>query len=96
MSNDAKFELKELFVDRRWLMFESKKGSGVIFTVKFLFDQPPEGKRANEVKVQFDGVTQELQVGEAIIRKAYKKIWIDPASGNALIDVEVIPLTKGD
>ncbi|MEO1015789.1 MAG: hypothetical protein AAFX08_11440 [Pseudomonadota bacterium] len=95
MSTD-KFELKELFVDRRWLMFESKKGSGVIFTVKFLFDQPPEGKRANEVKVQFDGVTQELQVGEAIIRKAYKKIWIDPASGNALIDVEVIPLTRGE
>lgn len=96
MSGDAKFELKNLFVDRRWLLFEAKKGSGVIFSVKFLFDQPPEGKRANEVKVQFDGKTQELQVGEAIVRKAYEKIFLDPASGNALVDVEIIPLTKGN
>lgn len=96
MSTDAKFELKGLFVDRRWLLFEGNKGGGVIFSVKFLFDQPPEGKRANEVKVQFDGKTQELQVGEAIVRKAYQKIWIDPASGNALVDVEVIPLVKGN
>lgn len=93
--SEAKLELKGLFVDRRWLMFESKKGGGVIFSVKFLFDEPPQGKRANEVKVQFDGVTQELQVGEAIIRKAYNKIWLDPASGNALVDVEIIPLAKG-
>lgn len=93
---EAKFELNGLFVDRRWLMFESKKGAGVIFSVKFLFDDPPEGKRANEVKVQFDGTTQELQVGEAIVRKAYNKVWLDPASGNALVDVVVIPLHKGD
>lgn len=96
MGRDAKFQLHGLFVDRRWLMFESKKGGGVIFSVKFLFDDPPEGRRANEVKVQFDGTTQELQVGEAIVRKAYSKIWLDPASGNALVDVEVIPLPKGD
>ncbi|MEO1252015.1 MAG: hypothetical protein AAFW81_06710 [Pseudomonadota bacterium] len=96
MSNEAKFELNGLFVDRRWLMFESKKGGGVIFSVRFLFDNPPEGRRANEVKVQFDGKTQELQVGEAIVRKAYEKIWLDPASGNALVDVTVIPLAKGD
>ena len=96
MVSEAKFELNELFVDRRWLMFEAKKGGGVIFSVKFLFDEPPEGRRANEVKVQFDGVTQELQVGEAIVRKAYKKIWLDPASGNALVDVAIIPLPKGD
>ncbi len=93
---EPKLELKNLFVDRRWLLFESKKGGGVLFSVKFLFDKPPEGGRANEVKVQFDGTTQELQVGEAIVRKAYSKIWIDPASGNALIDVEMIPLAKGD
>lgn len=96
MSTDAKFELYGLFVDRRWMLFESKKGAGVIFSVRFLFDDPPEGRRANEVKVQFDGKTQELQVGEAIVRKAYEKIWLDPASGNALVDVEVIPLAKGD
>ncbi len=94
--SDAKFELDGLFVDRRWLLFESKKGGGVIFSVKFRFDDPPEGKRANEVKVQFDGTTQELQVGEAIVRKAFNKIWIDPASGNAVIDVAVIPLPKGN
>ncbi|GEM_PF-3608750 len=95
--SDAKFTLDKLFVDRRWLLYESKKGGGgVMFSVKFLFDQPPEGKRANEVKVQFDGVTQELQIGEAIVRKAYNKIWLDPASGNAVVDVEVIPLPKGD
>lgn len=97
MGYDAKFELSGLFVDRRWLLFESKKGGGgVIFSVKFLFDEPPEGRRANEVKVQFDGTTQELQVGEAVVRKAYSKIWLDPASGNALVDVEMIPLAKGD
>lgn len=96
MSQDAKIDLNGLFVDRRWLMFEAKKGAGVLFSVKFLFDQPPEGSRANEVKVQFDGVTQELQVGEAIVRKAWKKIWLDPASGNALVDVQIIPLPKGD
>ncbi|MCP5432063.1 MAG: hypothetical protein H6923_02200 [Alphaproteobacteria bacterium] len=90
--SDAKFVLPRLFVDRRWMLYENKKGPGVIFSVKFLFDEPPEGRRANEVKVQFDGVTQELQVGEAIVRKAQSKIWIDPASGNALVDVEVIPL----
>lgn len=94
--SDAKFELKSLFVDRRWLLFESKKGGGVIFSVKFLFDQPPEGKRANEVKVQFDGKTQELQVGEAIVRKAYERIWLDPASGNGVVDVEMIPIPKGN
>lgn len=94
--SEAKFSLGKLFVDRRWLMFESKKGGGVIFSVKFLFDDPPQGKRANEVKVQFDGTTQELQVGEAIVRKAYNKIWLDPASGNAIVDVEMIPLPKGD
>lgn len=93
---EAKFEFRKLFVDRRWLMFESKKGGGVLFSVHFLFDKPAEGARANEVKVQFDGVTQELQVGEAIVRKAYNKIWIYPASGNAVIDVQVIPLAKGD
>ena len=90
--SDAKLELKSLFVDRRWLMFENKKSGGVLFSVKFLFDEPPQGNRANEVKVQFDGVTQELQVGEAIVRKAFNKIWIDPAGGNAVIDVEMIPL----
>lgn len=42
------------------------------------------------------GVTQELQVGEAIVRKAYNKIWLDPASGAALIDVEMIPLAKDE
>ncbi len=94
--SEPKIELRKLFVDRRWLMFESKKGSGVLFSVRFLFDDPPQGARANEVKVQFDGVTQELQVGEAIVRKAYNKIWIDPATGNALVDIEIIPLAKGD
>ncbi len=74
----------------------SSQGAGVIFSVKFRFDDPPQGSRAMEVKVQFDGVTQELQVGEAIVRKAYQKIWIDPASGNAVIDVAMIPLPKGD
>ena len=94
--SDAKFSLPGLFVDRRWLLFDAKKGgAGVMFSVRFLFDKPPEGSRANEVKVQFDGTTQELQVGEAIVRKAYNRIWIDPASGNALVDVEIIPLPKG-
>ena len=94
--SDAKFDLNGLFVDRRWLLFESKKGGGVIFSVCFCFDDPPHGKRANEVKVQFDGKTQELQVGEAIVRKAYEKIWLDPASGNAIVNVTMIPLSKGD
>jgi len=66
-----KITLEQLFVDRTWRLYENKKGGGVLFSVKFLWDQPPEGfKRANEVKVKFDGVTQELQVGEAVVRKA--------------------------
>ena len=94
MSQD-KITLEKLFVDRTWRLYENKRGGGVLFSVKFLWDEPPEGsRRANEVKVKFDGVTQELQVGEAIVRQAYKKIEIDPAAGNAVIDVQMIPLSK--
>ncbi len=88
-----KIVLENLFVDRTWRLYENKKGGGVIFAVKFLWDQPPEGmRRANEVKVKYDGVTQELQVGEAIVRRASSKIDIDPAGGNAVIDVQIIPV----
>ncbi|MGV6800519.1 MAG: hypothetical protein ACWA5L_01195 [bacterium] len=88
-----KIVLKNLFVDRTWRLYENKKNGGVLFAVKFLWDEPPEGsKRANEVKVKFDGTTQELQVGEAIVRRANNKIDIDPAGGNAVIDVEMIPV----
>ena len=88
-----KIVLEKLFVDRTWRLYENKKGGGVLFSVKFLWDQPPEGmRRANEVKVKFDGVTQELQVGEAIVRRAQTKIDIDPAGGNAVIDVQMIPM----
>lgn len=88
-----KLVLKQLFVDRTWRLYENKKGGGVLFSVKFLWDAPPEGsKRANEVKVKFDGTTQELQVGEAIVRRANNRIDIDPAGGNAVIDVEIIPV----
>ena len=91
--DDQKIELKDLFVDRTWRLYENKKGGGVLFAVKFLWDMPPEGRsRANEVKVKFDGTTQELQVGEAVVRKAFNKIDIDPAGGNAVIDVQMIPL----
>jgi len=88
-----KIVLNKLFVDRTWRLFENKKGPGVLFSVHFLWDMPPEGlNRANEVKVKFDGTTQELQVGEALVRKAFQKIDIDPAMGNAVIDVQMIPL----
>ena len=93
MLHGERIILENLFVDRTWRLYENKKGGGVIFAVKFLWDEPPEGmRRANEVKVKFDGVTQELQVGEAIVRTAYQKIDIDPAMGNAVIDVQMIPL----
>ncbi|MEL6790098.1 MAG: hypothetical protein AAGL18_01370 [Pseudomonadota bacterium] len=88
-----KIALSKLFVDRTWRLYENKKGGGVMFSVHFLWDMPPEGmSRANEVKVKFDGTTQELQVGEAVVRKAYNKIDIDPAGGNAVIDVQMIPM----
>lgn len=87
-----KFVLHALFVDRTWRLYENKGSGGVFFSVKFLMDEPPEGRRANEVKVKFDGTTQELQVGEAIVRRANKRIDIDPAGGNALIDVELLPV----
>ncbi len=88
-----KIVLEKLFVDRPWRLYENKKGGGVLFAVKFLWDEPPEGmRRANEVKVKYDGVTQELQVGEAIVRRAHDKIDIHPALGNAVIDVQMIPL----
>jgi len=93
MGVSEKFVLNDLFVDRTWRLYENKKGGGVLFSVKFLFDDPPHGSRANEVKVKFDGVTQELQVGEAIVRRANSKIDIDPAGGNAMIDVEMIPVS---
>ena len=90
-----KITLEKLFVDRTWRLYENKRGGGVLFSVKFLWDEPPEGmKRANEVKVKYDCVTQELQVGEAIVRHAHKKVDIDPAFGNAVIDVQMIPLPK--
>lgn len=88
-----KIVLNNLFVDRTWKLYENtKKTPGVLFAVKFLPDDPLQGSRANEVKVKFDGVTQELQVGEAIVRRANEKIIIDPANGNATIDVQLIPL----
>lgn len=88
-----KIILNNLFVDRTWRLYENKKGGGsVLFAVKFLFDQPPQGSRANEVKIKFDGTTQELQVGEAVVRRAFSKIDIDPANGNAVIDVQMIPM----
>ena len=91
--DSEKITLENLFVDRTWRLYENKKGGGVLFSVKFLWDEPPEGlRRANEVKVKFDGTTQELQVGEAVVRKAYNKIDIDPAGGNAVIDVQMIPI----
>ncbi|MEM8935197.1 MAG: hypothetical protein AAGC77_02170 [Pseudomonadota bacterium] len=87
-----KISLEKLFVDRTWRLYENKKSGGVLFAVKFLWDEPPQGsRRANEVKVKFDGTTEELQVGEAIVRRANSKIDIDPAGGNAVIDVQLIP-----
>ncbi len=91
---NQKITLNNLFVDRTWRLYENKKGGGVLFAVKFLPDQPLEGGRANEVKVKFDGTTQELQVGEAVVRKAFDRIDIDPAGGNAMIDVQMVPFAK--
>jgi len=93
MIEGEKIDLKGLFVDRTWRLYENKKGGGVLFAVKFLWDEPPQGlKRANEVKVKFDGTMEELQVGEAIVRKAFNRIDIHPAFGNAVIDVQMIPV----
>jgi len=89
-----KILLENLFVDRTWRLYENKKRGGVLFAVKFLWDEPPEGsRRADEVKVKYDGKTEELKVGEAIVRSAFDKIDIDPASGNAVIDVQMIPIS---
>ncbi|MEM1140786.1 MAG: hypothetical protein AAGH45_12985, partial [Pseudomonadota bacterium] len=75
-----KITLEKLFVDRTWRLYENKKGFPVLIAVHFLWDKPPQGfSRANEVKVKYDGTTQELQVGEAIVRRATNKVDIDPA-----------------
>ncbi len=88
----AGFRLDELFVDRTWRLYENKKSGGIIFAVKFRWDDPPQGsRRADEVKVKFDKDVVELKVGEAIVRRASSKVDIDPAGGNAVVDVQVIP-----
>lgn len=92
--SSEKFVMNRLFVDRTWRLYENNKTGAVLFSVTFLFDEPPEGKRCDEVKVKWDGNTQEVKVGEAIVRRADKKIDIDPVGGNALIDVEMIYIGK--
>lgn len=91
---NAKFELKGLFVDRTWRLYENKKGGPVLVSVKFLNEAPPEGGMANEVRVHYDKEQFEMKKGEAIVRRAVNRVDIDPAGGNALVDVELIPLDK--
>ncbi len=93
MASD-KFVLKDLFVDRQWRFYDNPKGGAILFSVKFLNAEPPEGRICEEVKVKYDGNTQELEVGEAIVRRAEKKVDIDPVDGNALVDVEVLYIGK--
>ena len=86
--------LNELFVDRTWRLYENKKGGPVLFSVKFRNENPPEGGMANEVRVHYDKEQFEMKVGEAIVRRAMNRIDIDPAGGNAMVDVEIMPLAK--
>ena len=46
--SSEKFVMNRLYVDRTWRLYENSKGGPVMFSVKFLFDEPPEGKRCDE------------------------------------------------